>query len=173
MTKALAEMLFGSEEALIQIDMSEFMERHTISRLARPCYVGYEEAAFRPGLLRRKPYSIVVFDEAEKAHPEAYCCCKSWKKGNSLRRERPQGRLPQRYHHHDVQYRRGPDKAPVLARFLAGSGQRSGRTVQLCRDEKEIDGSAQRNLRPEFVNRLDSRRSSGRSTARISARLSA
>jgi len=66
-------MLFGSEEALIQIDMSEFMERHTISRLvgAPPGYVGYEEAGQLTEALRRKPYSIVVFDEVEKAHPEA------------------------------------------------------------------------------------------------------
>ncbi len=73
LTKALAEMLFGSEEALIQIDMSEFMERHTISRLvgAPPGYVGYEEAGQLTEALRRKPYSIVVFDEVEKAHPEA------------------------------------------------------------------------------------------------------
>jgi len=73
LTKALAEMLFGSQEALIQIDMSEFMERHTISRLvgAPPGYVGYEEAGQLTEALRRKPYSIVVFDEVEKAHPEA------------------------------------------------------------------------------------------------------
>jgi ATP-dependent Clp protease ATP-binding subunit ClpC len=73
LTKALAEILFGSEEALIQIDMSEFMERHTISRLvgAPPGYVGYEEAGQLTEALRRKPYSIVVFDEVEKAHPEA------------------------------------------------------------------------------------------------------
>ncbi|HQK42890.1 MAG TPA: ATP-dependent Clp protease ATP-binding subunit [Anaerolineaceae bacterium] len=73
LTKALAEKLFGSEEALIQIDMSEFMERHTISRLvgAPPGYVGYEEAGQLTEALRRKPYSIVVFDEVEKAHPEA------------------------------------------------------------------------------------------------------
>ena len=74
LTKALARFLFGSEEALIQLDMSEFMERHTVSRLvgAPPGYVGYEEAGQLTEAIRRRPYSIVVFDEIEKAHPEAH-----------------------------------------------------------------------------------------------------
>jgi ATP-dependent Clp protease ATP-binding subunit ClpC len=74
LTKALARFLFGSEEALIQLDMSEFMERHSVSRLvgAPPGYVGYEEAGQLTEALRRRPYSIVVFDEIEKAHPEAH-----------------------------------------------------------------------------------------------------
>ncbi len=74
LTKALARFMFGSEEALIQLDMSEFMERHTVSRLvgAPPGYVGYEEAGQLTEALRRRPYSIVVFDEIEKAHPEAH-----------------------------------------------------------------------------------------------------
>jgi ATP-dependent Clp protease ATP-binding subunit ClpC len=74
LTKALAEFIFGSEEALVQIDMSEFMERHTVSRLvgAPPGYVGYEDAGQLTEAIRRRPYSIVVFDEVEKAHPEAH-----------------------------------------------------------------------------------------------------
>jgi ATP-dependent Clp protease ATP-binding subunit ClpC len=74
LTKALAEFLFGSEEALVQIDMSEFMERHNVSRLvgAPPGYVGYEDAGQLTEAIRRRPYSIVVFDEVEKAHPEAH-----------------------------------------------------------------------------------------------------
>jgi ATP-dependent Clp protease ATP-binding subunit ClpC len=74
LTKALARFLFGSEDALIQLDMSEFMERHSVSRLvgAPPGYVGYEEAGQLTEALRRRPYSIVVFDEIEKAHPEAH-----------------------------------------------------------------------------------------------------
>ncbi|HPX66162.1 MAG TPA: ATP-dependent Clp protease ATP-binding subunit, partial [Anaerolineaceae bacterium] len=73
LTKALARLLFGNEEALIQIDMSEFMERHSMSRLvgAPPGYVGYDEAGQLTEAIRRRPYSIVVFDEVEKAHPEA------------------------------------------------------------------------------------------------------
>ena len=74
LTKALARFLFGSEEALIQLDMSEFMERHSVSRMvgAPPGYVGYEESGQLTEALRRRPYSIVVFDEIEKAHPEAH-----------------------------------------------------------------------------------------------------
>jgi len=74
LTKALACFLFGSEDSLIQLDMSEFMERHTVSRLvgAPPGYVGYEEAGQLTEAIRRRPYSIVVFDEIEKAHPEAH-----------------------------------------------------------------------------------------------------
>ncbi|MBO9309255.1 MAG: ATP-dependent Clp protease ATP-binding subunit [Chloroflexi bacterium] len=74
LTKALAEFMFGSEDALIQLDMSEFMERHTVARLvgAPPGYVGYEDAGQLTEALRRRPYSIVVFDEIEKAHPEAF-----------------------------------------------------------------------------------------------------
>ncbi|HEC23082.1 MAG TPA: ATP-dependent Clp protease ATP-binding subunit, partial [Chloroflexi bacterium] len=74
LTKALAEFLFGSEDALIQLDMSEFMERHTVARLvgAPPGYVGYEDAGQLTEAVRRRPYSIIVFDEIEKAHPEAF-----------------------------------------------------------------------------------------------------
>src|SRR5512133_1237356 len=74
LTKALAKFMFGSEEAAIQLDMSEFMERHTAARLvgAPPGYVGYEDAGQLTEALRRRPYSIVVFDEIEKAHPEVH-----------------------------------------------------------------------------------------------------
>ncbi len=74
LTKSLARFLFGSEDALVQLDMSEFMERHSVSRLvgAPPGYVGYEEAGQLTEAIRRRPYSIVVFDEIEKAHPEAH-----------------------------------------------------------------------------------------------------
>jgi len=74
LSKALAEFMFGSEEALLQLDMSEFMERHTVARLvgAPPGYVGYEDAGQLTETIRRRPYSIVVFDEMEKAHPDAF-----------------------------------------------------------------------------------------------------
>ncbi|MBL8146637.1 MAG: ATP-dependent Clp protease ATP-binding subunit [Anaerolineae bacterium] len=74
LTKSLAEFLFGSEDALIQLDMSEFMERHSVARLvgAPPGYVGYEDAGQLTEAIRRRPYSIVVFDEIEKAHPETF-----------------------------------------------------------------------------------------------------
>jgi len=74
LTKTLAEFLFGSEDALVQLDMSEFMERHSVARLvgAPPGYVGYEDAGQLTEAIRRRPYSIIVFDEIEKAHPEAF-----------------------------------------------------------------------------------------------------
>ncbi|MGQ9457734.1 MAG: ATP-dependent Clp protease ATP-binding subunit [Anaerolineae bacterium] len=74
LAKTLAEFLFGSEEALLQLDMSEFMERHTVARLvgAPPGYVGYEEAGQLTEQVRRRPYSVICFDEIEKAHPEAF-----------------------------------------------------------------------------------------------------
>jgi len=74
LAKALAEFLFGSEEALIQLDMSEFMERHTTSRLigSPPGYVGYQDAGQLTEAVRRKSYSVICFDEVEKAHPEVW-----------------------------------------------------------------------------------------------------
>ncbi len=74
LSKALADFLFGNEDALIQFDMSEFMERHTVARLvgAPPGYVGYDDAGQLTEAVRRRPYSIVVFDEIEKAHPDAF-----------------------------------------------------------------------------------------------------
>src|SRR5439155_17202134 len=70
--KALAGYLFDTEDAMVRIDMSEYGERHTVSRLigAPPGYVGYEEAGGLTGAVRRRPYSVVLFDEIEKAHPE-------------------------------------------------------------------------------------------------------
>ncbi len=74
LAKTLAEFLFGSEEALIKLDMSEFMERHNVSRLvgAPPGYVGYEEGGQLTEAVRRRPYSVILLDEIEKAHPEAF-----------------------------------------------------------------------------------------------------
>jgi ATP-dependent Clp protease ATP-binding subunit ClpC len=74
LAKALAEFMFGSEDALLQLDMSEFMERHTVARLvgAPPGYVGYDDAGQLTEAIRRRPFSIVIFDEIEKAHPEAF-----------------------------------------------------------------------------------------------------
>jgi ATP-dependent Clp protease ATP-binding subunit ClpB len=74
LTKALAEYLFDTEEAMIRIDMSEFMEKHSVSRLigAPPGYVGYDEGGYLTEAVRRRPYSVVLFDEIEKAHPEVF-----------------------------------------------------------------------------------------------------
>ena len=72
--KALAEFLFDSEEAMIRIDMSEFMEKHAVARLigAPPGYVGYEEGGYITEAVRRKPYSVILLDEVEKAHPDVF-----------------------------------------------------------------------------------------------------
>ena len=74
LAKALAEFMFGSEDALLQLDMSEFMERHNVSRLvgAPPGYIGYEDAGQLTETIRRRPYSVICFDEVEKAHPEVF-----------------------------------------------------------------------------------------------------
>jgi ATP-dependent Clp protease ATP-binding subunit ClpC len=74
LAKALAEFMFGSEDALVQLDMSEFMERHNVSRLvgAPPGYVGYDDAGQLTEAIRRNPYSVICFDEVEKAHPEVF-----------------------------------------------------------------------------------------------------
>ncbi|VFT51151.1 clpB protein [Pseudomonas aeruginosa] len=72
--KALAEFLFDTEEALVRIDMSEFMEKHSVARLigAPPGYVGFEEGGYLTEAIRRKPYSVVLLDEVEKAHPDVF-----------------------------------------------------------------------------------------------------
>jgi ATP-dependent Clp protease ATP-binding subunit ClpC len=74
LAKALAEFMFGSEESLIKLDMSEFMERHNVARLvgSPPGYVGYEEGGQLTEAVRRRPYAVILFDEIEKAHPEAF-----------------------------------------------------------------------------------------------------
>ena len=74
MAKALAEILFGDEEALIRLDMSEYMEKHTVARLigAPPGYVGYDEGGQLTEAVRRKPYAVILLDEIEKAHADVF-----------------------------------------------------------------------------------------------------
>ncbi len=92
LAKALAEFMFGNEDALIQIDMSEYMEKHNISRLigAPPGYVGYEEGGQLTEKIRRRPYSVVLLDEIEKAHPDVF---------NLLLQIMEEGRLTDSYGH--------------------------------------------------------------------------
>jgi ATP-dependent Clp protease ATP-binding subunit ClpC len=158
LTKALARFLFGSEDALIQLDMSEFMERHTVSRLvgAPPGYVGYEDAGQLTEALRRKPYSIVVFDEIEKAHPEAH---------NMLLQIMEEGHLSDA-RGHKVDFR----NAIIVMTSNVGADviKRQGSLgFQMKRDEeaeeknaydemrKKLMESLKRVFRPEFMNRLD------------------
>lgn len=159
LTKALARFMFGSEEALIQLDMSEFMERHTVSRLvgAPPGYVGYEEAGQLTEAIRRRPYSIVVFDEIEKAHPEAH---------NMLLQIMEEGHLSDAKGH-KVDFR----NAIIIMTSNIGADMIKRQTslgFQLVRDEereekmayeemrKKLLDSLKRVFRPEFINRLDS-----------------
>jgi ATP-dependent Clp protease ATP-binding subunit ClpC len=159
LTKALARFLFGSEEALVQLDMSEFMERHSVSRLvgAPPGYVGFEEAGQLTEALRRRPYSIVVFDEVEKAHPEAH---------NMLLQIMEEGHLS------DARGRKVDFRNAIIV-MTSNIGaemikRQTGLGFALKRDEdseeklayeemrKKLMESLRRVFRPEFINRLDS-----------------
>jgi ATP-dependent Clp protease ATP-binding subunit ClpC len=158
LTKALAEFLFGSEEALIQLDMSEFMERHTVARLvgAPPGYVGYEDAGQLTEAIRRRPYSIVVFDEIEKAHPEAF---------NMLLQIMEEGHLS------DARGRMVDFRNAIIIMTSNIGADTIKRSTQLGfnvpRDEEIAEGEAydemrkklmeqlRRAFRPEFLNRVD------------------
>jgi ATP-dependent Clp protease ATP-binding subunit ClpC len=158
LTKALANFMFGSEDALIQLDMSEFMERHSVSRLvgAPPGYVGYEDAGQLTEAIRRKPYSIVVFDEIEKAHPEAH---------NMLLQIMEEGHLTDA-RGHKVDFR----NAIIIMTTNVGadmirrqSSLGFSLTVDANQEEtqaydemrKKLMDALKRTFRPEFINRLD------------------
>jgi ATP-dependent Clp protease ATP-binding subunit ClpC len=159
LTKALAEFLFGSEDALVQIDMSELMERHTVSRLvgAPPGYIGYEDAGQLTEAIRRRPYSIVVFDEIEKAHPEAH---------NMLLQIMEEGHLS------DARGRKVDFRNAIIAMTSNVGADLIRRQTQfgftLKHDEevqekfayedmrKKLTDALNRQFRPEFINRVDS-----------------
>ena len=108
LSKALAEFLFGDEDALIQLDMSEYMEKHTVSRLigSPPGYVGYEEGGQLTEAVRRKPFSVVLFDEIEKAHPDVFnTLLQILEDGRLTDSAGSHGRLQEHDHHHDLQPR--------------------------------------------------------------------
>ena len=158
LTKALAEFMFGSEDALIQLDMSEFMERHSVSRLvgAPPGYVGYEDAGQLTEAIRRRPYSIIVFDEIEKAHPEAH---------NMLLQIMEEGHLS------DAKGRKVDFRNAIIIMTTnvgADMIQRQSTfgfslTVDEAQEEansynemrKKLTEALKRTFRPEFINRLD------------------
>ncbi len=100
--KTLAEFLFGDEGSLIQLDMSEYMEKHTVSRLvgSPPGYVGYEEGGQLTEAVRRKPFSVVLFDEIEKAHPDVFNALQQILEDRLAGSQR---RLQEHGHHHDLQ----------------------------------------------------------------------
>jgi ATP-dependent Clp protease ATP-binding subunit ClpC len=158
LTKALAKFLFGSEEALVQLDMSEFMERHTTSRLvgAPPGYVGFEEAGQLTEAIRRRPYSIVVFDEIEKAHPETH---------NMLLQIMEEGHLSDA-RGHKVDFRNtiivmtsniGADMIKRQSSFgFKLDKDKALEEKEIYEDmRKKLLDSLKRVFRPEFINRLD------------------
>jgi ATP-dependent Clp protease ATP-binding subunit ClpC len=159
LTKVLAKFMFGAEDAAVQLDMSEFMERHTASRLvgAPPGYIGYEDAGQLTEALRRRPYSIVVFDEIEKAHPEVH---------NMLLQIMEEGHLS------DARGRKVDFRnAIVVMTSNIGADlikKQSSLGFQLKRDEaveerlsyeemrKKLTETLKKSFRPEFINRVDS-----------------
>ena len=153
LAKTLAEFLFGDEDALIQLDMSEYSEKHTVSRLfgSPPGYVGYEEGGQLTEKVRRRPFSVVLFDEVEKAHPEIF---------NSLLQVLEDGRLT------DSQGRMVDFKNTVIIMttnlgtrdiskgamgFSAGPDSRT----EYERMKSKVQDELKQHFRPEFLNRVD------------------
>jgi len=145
LTKALAEFLFDTDEAMVRIDMSEFMEKHSVARLigAPPGYVGYEEGGYLTEAVRRKPYSVILLDEVEKAHPDVF---------NVLLQVLDDGRLT------DGQGRTVDFRNTVI---VMTSNLGSQRIQELAGEENyermkdavmEVVGA---HFRPEFINRID------------------
>ena len=145
LSKALAEFLFDTTESMVRIDMSEFMEKHSVARLigAPPGYVGYEEGGYLTEAVRRRPYSVILMDEVEKAHPEVF---------NVLLQVLDDGRLT------DGQGRTVDFRNTVI---IMTSNLGSDRIQELAGEELYSEMKAQvmsvvsQHFRPEFINRLD------------------
>ncbi|HEY0559330.1 MAG TPA: ATP-dependent Clp protease ATP-binding subunit [Frankiaceae bacterium] len=154
LSKTLAEFLFGDEDSLIALDMSEFMEKHTVSRLvgSPPGYVGYEEGGQLTERVRRKPFSVVLFDEVEKAHPDVF---------NTLLQILEDGRLT------DSQGRQVDFKNTVLIMtsnlgtrdiskgFGLGFNTGTSKAVDYDRMKAKVQDELKQHFRPEFLNRID------------------
>jgi ATP-dependent Clp protease ATP-binding subunit ClpB len=144
LSKALASFLFDTEEHLVRIDMSEFMEKHSVARLigAPPGYVGYEEGGYLTEAVRRKPYSVILLDEVEKAHPDVF---------NVLLQVLDDGRLT------DGQGRTVDFKNTVI---IMTSNLGSQMIQNMAGDDYQVVklavmGEVKANFRPEFINRID------------------
>ena len=144
LSKALAEFLFDSEDHLVRIDMSEYMEKHSVARLigAPPGYVGYEEGGHLTEIVRRKPYAVILFDEIEKAHPDVF---------NVLLQVLDDGRLT------DGQGRTVNFKNTVLimtsnlgSQMIQSMADQDYQVVKLA-----VMGEVKSHFRPEFINRID------------------
>ena len=154
LSKTLAEFLFGDEDSLIQLDMSEFMEKHTVSRLvgSPPGYVGYDEGGQLTERVRRKPFSVVLFDEVEKAHPDVF---------NTLLQILEDGRLT------DSQGRTVDFKNTVLIMtsnlgtrdiskgFGLGFARSDDKAGSYDRMKSKVQEELKQHFRPEFLNRID------------------
>jgi ATP-dependent Clp protease ATP-binding subunit ClpB len=143
--KALAGFLFDDEQAMLRIDMSEYMEKHTVARLigAPPGYVGYEEGGALTEAVRRRPYQVILFDEVEKAHPDVF---------NVLLQVLDDGRLTDG-HGRTVDFR---NTLIVLTSNLGGdilAGQAEGQDSSAVREQ--VMAVVRAAFRPEFLNRLD------------------
>jgi len=156
LAKALARFMFDSEEALIQIDMSEYMEKHNVSRLvgAPPGYVGFEEGGQLTEKIRRRPYAVVLFDEIEKAHHDVF---------NMLLQIMEEGKLTDSFGRH-VDFRNvilimtsniGSDivKNKTTMGFIPSTGDSDERSYQQMK--QQIMQELEKEFRPEFLNRLD------------------
>jgi ATP-dependent Clp protease ATP-binding subunit ClpC len=154
LAKAVAEFLFDDEEALIRIDMSEYQERHTVSRMfgAPPGYVGYDEGGQLTEAVRRRPYRVILFDEIEKAHPEVW---------NSLLQILEDGRLTDGQGH-VVDFR---NTVIIMTSNIGTAFVRSGGTLGFLKADalsdqerqlrENIASDLKRTFRPEFLNRID------------------
>ncbi|HZB07756.1 MAG TPA: AAA family ATPase [Rubrobacter sp.] len=146
LARTLAEALFGEEAAMVRIDMSEFQERHTVSRLvgAPPGYVGYEEAGQLTESVRRRPYSVLLLDEIEKAHPDVF---------NILLQILDDGRLT------DAQGRTVDFKNTVIIMTSNLGSDRiqahARRNESFDELKADMDQILKHSLRPEFINRID------------------
>jgi ATP-dependent Clp protease ATP-binding subunit ClpB len=145
LTKALAEFLFDDEQALLRLDMSEYMEKHSVARLigAPPGYVGYEEGGALTESVRRRPYQVVLFDEIEKAHPDVF---------NVLLQVLDDGRLTDGQGH-TVDFR---NTLIVMTSNLGAEylvAQPEGEDIEAVRDQ--VMAVVRASFRPEFLNRVD------------------
>ncbi|MBM3187903.1 MAG: AAA family ATPase [Chloroflexi bacterium] len=154
LAKALAEFLFHDQDALIQIDMSEYGERHTVSRLvgAPPGYVGYDEGGQLTEAVRRRPYQVILFDEIEKAHPDVW---------NSLLQVLEEGHLTDG-HGHTVDFRNTVIvmTSNIGTRHASRGGGTIGFRVSSSQETEDsfvddISENLKRTFRPEFLNRID------------------
>jgi ATP-dependent Clp protease ATP-binding subunit ClpB len=144
LSKALAEFLFDDERAMVRIDMSEYMEKHTVSRLigAPPGYVGYEEGGYLTEAVRRKPYSILLLDEIEKAHNDVF---------NILLQIMDDGRLTDG-HGRTVDFKNTVIimTSNIGSQWIADLGEKDEEEMR-----KRIDEAMKNNFKPEFLNRVD------------------